>query len=132
MGAEGSVLLLLHHDGHGRRFWATPGGGIEAGESPREAAQREALEELGLTEVDLQELWTDQVEFEIADRSITQTETFFFVRTCADVVRCELNERLRAEGIEEFRWWKRDEMVDVDPPIFPSDLQSRLTAMLQE
>ena len=35
------------------RFWFPAGGGIEAGETPREAARREVREETGLTEFEL-------------------------------------------------------------------------------
>lgn len=43
--AEGRLLVARHADG-GR--WGTPGGAIEFGETPAEAAVREAREELGL------------------------------------------------------------------------------------
>ncbi len=42
---EGRVLLARHvHSGH----WGTPGGGVDPGESPKDAAIRELLEEVGL------------------------------------------------------------------------------------
>jgi 8-oxo-dGTP diphosphatase len=43
---EGRVLLV--REGYGRRRWGLPGGGIEPGEQPHEAAVREAREETGL------------------------------------------------------------------------------------
>lgn len=43
------MLLLERAPGlRGAGFWAPPGGHLEAGESPREAACRECAEELGL------------------------------------------------------------------------------------
>lgn len=39
------VLLIKRGDGHG---WAVPGGGIDPGEMPENAAERELLEEAGL------------------------------------------------------------------------------------
>lgn len=45
---EASRVLLVRQNYGGRR-WSLPGGGVEAGETPEEAAQREALEETGLT-----------------------------------------------------------------------------------
>lgn len=41
--------VLLLHRSVGFRVWEFPGGGIEFGESPEEAAVREAKEETGLT-----------------------------------------------------------------------------------
>jgi ADP-ribose pyrophosphatase YjhB (NUDIX family) len=50
---EGRVLLVLQN--YGQRLWGIPGGAMEPGESPQEAAVREAREETGL-EVELAHL----------------------------------------------------------------------------
>jgi len=50
---EGRVLLVLQN--YGERLWGIPGGAMEPGESPQEAAVREAREETGL-EVELDHL----------------------------------------------------------------------------
>ncbi len=42
----GRVLLVQQHYGH--RFWSAPGGVVEPGETPVQAAIREAAEETGL------------------------------------------------------------------------------------
>ena len=43
--ADGRVLLV--HENYGRRRWSLPGGAVETGEAPWEAAVREAREEIG-------------------------------------------------------------------------------------
>lgn len=45
---EGNKLALIERHRAGRHYFAFPGGGVDEGESPQEAAIREAEEELGI------------------------------------------------------------------------------------
>ena len=45
---DGRVLMIRRRQREGKLLWAFPGGGIEVGESPEQAAVRETDEEVGL------------------------------------------------------------------------------------
>lgn len=45
---DGEVLLIQRRQREGSLLWALPSGGVEQGETPERAAERETLEEVGL------------------------------------------------------------------------------------
>jgi ADP-ribose pyrophosphatase YjhB (NUDIX family) len=120
------VLLFRHADGHGREFWATPGGGLEPGETPEQAAQREASEELGADQVRLLPLWTGHSQFLFADRMVSQSEAFFLATEHSVILGQTTEEVHRREGIKEARWWSVNEIESSEDLIFPRDLSDRL------
>ncbi|WP_055693706.1 NUDIX hydrolase [Streptomyces prasinopilosus] len=46
--SDGRLLMIRRSEREGDLLWALPGGAIEAGETPEEAAVRETVEETGL------------------------------------------------------------------------------------
>lgn len=121
--AGGCVLLVQYQDERGA-WWATPGGGLEDGETFEQAAVREAMEELALPVVVAAPLWERTVEFTSMGRSIRQTERFFLVRCARDDIA--LGENVREahhhEGIAATRWWSPDELGTTSERVFPEDL----------
>jgi 8-oxo-dGTP pyrophosphatase MutT (NUDIX family) len=130
--AEGRVLLFLHVDGSGREFWATPGGGIDPGESAEGAARREAAEELGAKDAAIAPLWTGHTDFVFADREVSQDETFFLLKQHPTRFGPEVERVHRSEGIKEVRWWTLSEIESSAELIFPIDLVQRLKENLPQ
>lgn len=59
---QGNMILMVRHVEHSRAYWTLPGGGIEAGETPAEAAVREVWEETGLRVRAMRLLWEGTYE----------------------------------------------------------------------
>lgn len=123
---QGRVLLFRHAGSHGRSFWATPGGGLEDGETFEQAAHREASEELGVTNTSLRLLWEATNDFMHVDRPVHQQERYFLMEgACQDLLR-GVQSVHQQEGILETRWWTQAELEATTEAVFPEELASQL------
>lgn len=114
----------------GTVFWATPGGGLDLGESYEEAACRELIEETGIL--------VDDPGPQVARRlvtfptpggdTVTADERFFLIR-CAggDVSRAQWTD-LEQAVMTEHRWWSADELKATKEQVWPEDLPDILAA----
>ena len=125
-------VLLFQYEDHRGKWWATPGGGLEAAESFDDAAAREAQEELGLVQPPMARLWDRVTEFESKGIALRQTEQYYLVRTdegslalYADVHQAHLT-----EGILVQRWWSIGELRTTTECVFPEDLCSRMDHLI--
>jgi len=112
-----------------QRWWFTPGGGLDEGETPAQGAARELAEETGLR-VDPAELGApvhhETTEFSYDTRQYRQTQDFFVLRVDewqVDTAGFDADEQ---RTITEHRWWSAAEIDTSTEQIFPTGLADLL------
>lgn len=138
-GGPERLLMVLGHDPHApeRSFWFTPGGGLEPGETGKEAAVRELAEETGYV-LETQELqgpvWRRTAVFDFASQPYIQHEEFYVgrladaesrARTSADFTETEI------EAIDEVAWLSREQLVAETREVFPDVLRESWNSFMR-
>ncbi|GAA0458051.1 DNA mismatch repair protein MutT [Paractinoplanes deccanensis] len=127
--------LLLHGRDPARpeaRWWFTPGGGLDPGETVAEAAARELFEETGLL-VPAGELgepfWHQVTEFSYDGRDYRQEQDFFLLRVTEIQIDMAGMDEDEQETITEHRWWSAEEIEASAEQIFPVELPELLRSL---
>lgn len=111
-GLHRVLLLGYRNPSTGVEFWATPGGGMDPGEEPVQAARREFREETGHeAPADLGPIvWRRVVGFEWAGGWVDQEEVYFFTRVDELRIADAHVAALASEGVIGHRWQTLDEI----------------------
>lgn len=110
---DGRTLLMKFVEPNGTVFWASPGGGVEPGESDLHALARELAEECGQRDVEIGPLvWTREHWFGDAQGWGGQRERHYLVQTATFDPKPELD--LVAENVHDMRWFAVHELEDVE------------------
>jgi TDG/mug DNA glycosylase family protein len=126
---ERVLLVQFVNDATGDTWWATPGGGIEAGENDEAALRRELREEIGLEDFEIGPLVWDQA------RSFAFQRVLYLQRNRIYVVRVHAHHPaatvdMQAEGVVAMRWWTLDELDATDERVTPPELVAELRTLL--
>ncbi|MTK01913.1 NUDIX domain-containing protein [Micromonospora sp. CP22] len=115
------------------RWWFTPGGGLDPGETYAEGAVRELAEETGLrlsvAEVG-EPVHADVVEFSFDGVWYRQEQRFFLVRVSAHQVDTAGFSEVERGSVDRYRWWSIDELTGTTERCYPLDLAEVLARAL--
>ena len=113
----------------GLRWWFTPGGGLNEGETSAEGAARELYEETGLRvdPADLGEpVWHQVTHFSYDNRKYRQEQDFYLVRVPewqVDTTGFDIEEQ---RTIDDHRWWTAAELETTAETVYPENLAELL------
>jgi 8-oxo-dGTP pyrophosphatase MutT (NUDIX family) len=131
---DGEHRLLLFRFEHkrgplaGQAFWATPGGGVDPGESFEEAACREMLEETGVRIDDPgPQVARREASFQLPTGEMVAADERFFLILIQDLEVSAKNwTELEHDVMSAHRWWSHADLKSTTDRIWPEDLVQML------
>ena len=112
----------------GQVYWATPGGGLDPGESFEAAACRELLEETGLRIHDPgPQVARREASFQLpTGEMVTADERFFLIRIHHLDVSPENWTELEHDVMSAHRWWSHADLKSTTDQTWPENLAEML------
>lgn len=122
------LLFLFSYDRGclaGQKYWATPGGAVEDGESFEEAAKRELFEETGISVESVgPEVARREFEMQLPDGEIVMAdERLYIVRVQEQSLSKEHWTTIEKEVMTEHRWWTSEELAATSETVYPENIR---------
>jgi 8-oxo-dGTP pyrophosphatase MutT (NUDIX family) len=128
----GQVLLFRfdHREGAlaGKNYWATPGGGLEHGETYEQAAMRELSEETGIYIADPGPVIAERkIVLQLSNGDyVLEEEQYFHITVPTDSISVAGWSDEEVQCMTHYRWWSCDELEETQEAISPGNLVSIL------
>jgi 8-oxo-dGTP pyrophosphatase MutT (NUDIX family) len=126
------VLLFrfVHKDGAlaGDNYWATPGGGVEEGETFHMAAVRELREETGIVVSAVQDPVADS-RFPLrlpSGETVSAIEHYFIVHVASEALSREGWTLEETQVMADHHWWSAEELRSTAETVWPQALSEIL------
>lgn len=132
---DGASLLIRSHDPDvvdGPTWWHVPGGGLDPGETPQQAAIREIYEETGLRLADVGPcVGTRTTFFTFLGAAYRQEESFYVVRLPERIEIDDTSwEEVERRATLGWRWWTVDELRVTTETVYPRGLPDLISGWL--
>lgn len=130
---DGRVVLLFADTDPGlpgSRWWVTPGGGLDEGESPRDAAIREVREETGLELSDedlIGPVAVREVVHGYSDQILAQKEWFFIATVTPFIPDVSGHTPEEQITLTAHAWVDLSGLADLAEPVWPESLAELAT-----